>query len=67
MADGKTKRRNKVNINTVEKTGDSTFNPVNILEEITRKYAAVNEEDFDIKEIYKHRENRNEREVVNGV
>jgi hypothetical protein len=67
MAEGKSKRRNKVNIHTVEKAGDSTLNPVNLLEEITRKYAAVNEEDFDIKGIYKHRENRNERKNVNGV
>lgn len=55
MAEGKTKRRNKITIHPVETAEDLAFNPVNLLEEITLKYSAVNEEDFDLNEIYQDR------------
>lgn len=39
-------------------------NPVNILVDITRRYAAISEDDLDIAEIYKQREEHNDREIM---
>ena len=39
-------------------------NPLNILTAITQKYADIDEEDLDISEIYKQREEHNDRGIM---
>lgn len=39
-------------------------NPLNMLNDITRKYAAISEEDLDINEIYEQREQHHDRGIV---
>ena len=39
-------------------------NPLNMLNDITQKYAAVSEKDLDITEIYEHREQHHDRGIV---
>lgn len=39
-------------------------NPLNMLDDITKKYAAVREEDLDITEIYEQREQHHDRGIV---
>jgi hypothetical protein len=39
-------------------------NPVNTLADITRRYAAIDDDDLDIAEIYKQREERHDRGIV---
>jgi hypothetical protein len=39
-------------------------NPLNMIDDITQKYAAVSEEDLDITEIYEQREQHHDRGIV---
>ena len=39
-------------------------NPLNMLDDITKKYAAVKEEDLDITDIYEQREQHHDRGIV---
>jgi hypothetical protein len=39
-------------------------NPLNMLNDITQKYAAISEEDLDITEIYEQREQHHDRGIV---
>jgi hypothetical protein len=39
-------------------------NPVNTMADITRRYAAIDEDDLDIAEIYQQREERHDRGIV---
>ena len=55
------KHRVKLTVVDLEPFND---NPVNMLAGITKKYAAVNEEDLDIPGIYKQREQHHDRGIV---
>ena len=64
MADGKSKRKYQASIHAKEKVEDSTFDPVNLLDEITKKYTILNEKDLDIVGIYKQRRLQNNRGIA---
>lgn len=55
------KHRVKLTIVDLETVSDS---PIDLLADITQKYANVNETDLDIPEIYAHREKQHDRGLV---
>jgi hypothetical protein len=55
------RHRVKLTVVDLEPIGES---PLNVLADITRKYAAVNEQDLDIVGIYEQREQHHDRGIV---
>jgi hypothetical protein len=60
--DLKNLRKHRVKLIVVDL--EPSDNPLNMLNDITQKYAAISEEDLDITEIYKQREQRHDRGIV---